>query len=563
MKNFPFISLLVIVFVIPATKLYSQLCDGRPYSCQAHDPVVNINGKASAPWAIDGSVDDWKTILGPSRHDPSLPFCPPWGYSSNWSLEGFLKPDLDTPDSTRNLQFSAFIRDDYNVYFYFRRLKVGTTQSTFYYFFDVNADGYLNYGEPVIYAVFSRNYISALTISRYIPDKSKFYIEGKGNNMVSPDYQTQEFLRVDKFPLRGRLVKLFSADSIPSNQQLSNKEIFSAAITENGHGVEFAVPWKYLKNWIVVNALQSKSNTIFTYKISVQKGIGKYEAEKIVDNMGNCCNSFVTSGSVKLRDSISATEIVPGSSYRFKIYYTNPTNVAEVVGIEKISMSNLQLNSEGPIQKDDFNAKIYADNNCSGTVNQGEDSISYFAEYSKGHSILHNDGNVYMTPKDGHDGTSVTVPAFGTSCFITDIFIPHNSFLISGSFLFQSSVEFDLIVEWCHAGGKVINPVGNAKTKIGNHGFTFGSSGDSIRIAGVTNADVTIYPNPNTGSFNIYLKGGDNNKLILYDIYGRTVQQQSSDNAKIVEMHNLVAGTYFLKVVFKNGRTITKKIVVE
>jgi len=74
---------------------------------------------------------------------------------------------------------------------------------------------------------------------------------------------------------------------------------------------------------------------------------------------------------------------------------------------------------------------------------------------------------------------------------------------------------------------------------------------------------IRVYPNPNTGSFKIYLRGNASNKLILYDVYGRIVHQRSLDNSNTIEMHGVQPGIYFLKVVFENGKATTKKIIVQ
>jgi len=250
--------------------------------------------------------------------------------------------------------------------------------------------------------------------------------------------------------------------------------------------------------------------------------------------------------------------LTPGSSYRFKIYYTNPTSAAEDVSIDGIYLSNLHLNAAGPVLKNDFKAKIYADKNCSGTIDKGEDLFSYTGE----NGILEEGGSVALTP-DIQDQTS-TAPALGTLCYIADIFIPDNSSLISGDVLFESSADFAVVLRnGCNAGGRVINPVGDVKTKIGTSGLSFTSSENSSHLIVPNNNIIKVYPNPNTGSFKIYLRGNGSNKLILYDVYGRIVQQRSSDNSNIIEMHSVQPGIYFLKVVFENGKATTKKIIVQ
>ena len=560
------LTFLLTTLLITNNNLKAQYCNGQPVSCLYGTPIISFKGTAPSPWAIDGSIKDWETLLGPSGNDPTWPFCPPQQVSSNWAVDWGIggTTDLDTPDSASNLQFSAFTHDDYNVYFYFRRLKNGAAPNEFFYFCDVNADGYMNFGEPVFHATFSSKGISALSVSVYIPDIKKHYTPIKGNDMVQPSYLEQNFLRVDKFPLPGRLIELFNSSSIPKWAKLNNKEIFSAALTENGFGAELAVPWKYLKSYLTYHHQSfDPRNAIFTYKVELQPGTDKYDAGKVADNIGSCCNSFVTMGNVNLGKYISNITLKEGSSYRFKIAYTNPTNVTEIIGIEKINLDNLQYTANGKVYKSGVIGKVHPDFNCNGVIDAGEDSLTYVSDNALSDTILHHGGGVVLVPENYMESRNIKVPRFGTVCIIIDVFMPANSYLISGDFKFESSVEFNLIVSECHAGGKTINPVGTVKTQVGKTGIAGKFSESEINTNNLNNADVNVYPNPNNGAATISLPLSENNmEANIYDVYGRTIRKWHHVNSNIIKVSDLSSGVYFIKVMFQNGKTITRKMVV-
>ncbi len=77
-------------------------------------------------------------------------------------------------------------------------------------------------------------------------------------------------------------------------------------------------------------------------------------------------------------------------------------------------------------------------------------------------------------------------------------------------------------------------------------------------------SNVSIYPNPNNGEFNLDLSAinAKNINISIYDIVGQLVYNQSADaiNNKI-SMSQLQNGTYFLKINADN-KTVTQKIII-
>ncbi len=77
------------------------------------------------------------------------------------------------------------------------------------------------------------------------------------------------------------------------------------------------------------------------------------------------------------------------------------------------------------------------------------------------------------------------------------------------------------------------------------------------------NKDLTIYPNPNNGSFNIVRKSDDFVKLRLIDLFGKTRWEKATDQTLIrVSVQGLSKGIYFLE--FSDGRnSFTEKVIIE
>src|SRR5687767_5591030 len=134
--------------------------------CSPESDKVSFTGIAPAPWGIDGQVRDWQTLLGPFTGNNLNPYNPPARSAFNWSSErnDFPRGDLDQPDPAHDLTFQAFTNDDYNVYFYFRKLNASNSPGSFMYFIDLNHDGIMALGEPVISAQYNGHHVGALTM---------------------------------------------------------------------------------------------------------------------------------------------------------------------------------------------------------------------------------------------------------------------------------------------------------------------------------------------------------------------------------------------------------------
>src|SRR5688572_31883208 len=129
-----------LLFVV--SKSYSQLLN-----CNS----TGFTGTAPAPWAIDGSIQDWETILGLSTSDPVFPF----GNTSQ-AYDTYGANDPDNPEPKIDIRVASVAYDDYNVYFYFRRLDNSNSAAKAFYFLDTNIDGLMSAGEPVFRSILIR-----------------------------------------------------------------------------------------------------------------------------------------------------------------------------------------------------------------------------------------------------------------------------------------------------------------------------------------------------------------------------------------------------------------------
>lgn len=75
---------------------------------------------------------------------------------------------------------------------------------------------------------------------------------------------------------------------------------------------------------------------------------------------------------------------------------------------------------------------------------------------------------------------------------------------------------------------------------------------------------VSVFPNPNKGSFAVYVPNEKVQQLNLRDISGKEIQitQVKTDMGFELQNQNLEAGVYYLSVMYKDGRVVTKPVQI-
>lgn len=73
--------------------------------------------------------------------------------------------------------------------------------------------------------------------------------------------------------------------------------------------------------------------------------------------------------------------------------------------------------------------------------------------------------------------------------------------------------------------------------------------------------DFNFYPNPSNGKVNIKTKNRDVVAIHVYDLYGKKVFSETSDDT-VIDLTNLVTGMYLIQVV-QDGKKLSKKLLIQ
>ncbi len=442
MKKFSISVSILLATLISSIALNAQCVIGTPIK------YTNGSGTGVAPFTIDGLITDWEThILGPGTGNAVTPFNPPLSSASNFSLDGTdaIGPDLDVPTPPRDLRFFAFTFDDYNVYFYFRRINNSNSQNTFMYCMDINADGFMNNGEPVIRANFNSSGISAFAIHPYIVNVSVDYVAGKGNYMTKPTAPNQGL--ADGYSVSGSFGPAVTTGVIP----IAGPQVFAAENTEAGFGTEFAVPWTYLRNWInPLSQTPLQAGDVFTYHVLTQNGTGATVTSGATDNAGGCCSGLAVVGQANVTtDNITLVELVKDLKYRARIKMKNNSNAPAGVTFEGVELNTIVQYLNRPIDETGFVIEVYADANGNGVIDGTDASTLKTLTYATGD--FNNQPIIYTSPDPDVAVTAAPLGGFGH--FIVDISLPVNKSVKSLQAVFNTAGILDLPVGPCEQLG--------------------------------------------------------------------------------------------------------------
>lgn len=467
-----------------------------PFSTCSPKKISDFPGKV---WAIDGKIDDWKNILGTETGDPIWPFGASLG--DNAYYEPYGNNDPDHPDPQTDLRVLSTIHDNKNVFFYFRQLNKTSQPNRIYYFLDANLTGALERGEPVISVSFNSHTIIKVSLCEYIPGHQDFDFIAACGGVVSSNFI------IDTLP--GTVKEKINS----SNAQLLPGEIFSAALTEDGMGVELAVPWRL----IAPTPYRS-----FGYRVALQKN-QTYNADKPMDIAS--CNGKVEVINPPIDSvAITNTSIVPitsGVSYRIDITAKNPTNVS-------------------------FDAYM---------------SIVIAIAPSLPVSITYNGSNFNL---DGQTKIHLgMLDAFSTKTYSFILNVQGGPFQNAGVF-FTPSFFWYSYYNRCDGNccGKPINPIG---LELGDETTTGAGRNKTIESESTSQIEnrIRVYPNPSSGNFNINLPGTEFPlELTLTDYTGKLVRKWSGVRQSLFRVENLKQGFYLLTIRNKEGRLLgVKKLI--
>ncbi len=310
---------------------------------------------------------------------------------------------------------------------------------------------------------------------------------------------------------------------------------------------------------------------IFFYHVSMQAGAGTYNAAAVEDNAGSCGGGVGVSGNPSLAKSVTTTTVQAGSRYNFNLTYTNLTNVATEVDIQRVvikfknTFGPIADPNNPPVDGADFLVAVYPDYNCNKVQDPGEDSLQYTYQPDVEYDAATDSFEVTFHV-NAFDGAIDSLPAFGTGCFVAEVTLPEEGYVTRFKISFETAVFFVHGKEPCEpsCGGKPVNTVGFVEEEVGGEPAAKVDR-TLVEQTEINNVDIQVYPNPSKGSLNVVVPGNFGNAAIsLEDMNGRTVQRMSDSKSGTIKLTNLKPGFYILRMQSKEtGKMITKKIVVQ
>lgn len=534
------LTLLLLSFIYSQI-LTAQCSPGLDYELRFF-PTLKFSGVAPQPWAINGQTDDWQTILGPGTGNNQSPYSPPRSSLLNYSFE---PGDFDTPDPAADIKFMAFTYDDYNIYFYLRKLNNSSTN--FFYFLDLNADGKMSYGEAVLGGRTlpgnSNSTNNVLTLYNYRP------VSGYTEDPLGNPY-------VDGYTMPGSTVKYFDNHQIPSDRTLLPNEIFSIRPTENGYGVEFAIPWRYIG--------QLPGN-IFTYHVALQKAFPPgqqpqttYQPQLVEDNAGSCCRKLLFSGLPEY--NITSTEIVPLGNLSYKIRATlqNLKNTRMAVSINELFFSNIQLNPGLPFSPTDITVSVNGETPpyLLGSITSQPLRYAYYTDF----------GMPDYRQK-------VVIDAFSTATAEINFSLPPNHSILQASVgvsfsdgYFINNDPFFLFTDLIYCGGFSGGAPGGSRPVVLE--VTTENKNKRSNNVSETNqpgALLKVFPNPSKGNATVVIPGdGLKGELRLENVTGKLIYRKINTTGSTITLQNLKSGFYLLRYTDGgSGKQYIEKLIVQ
>ncbi|HVG41937.1 MAG TPA: T9SS type A sorting domain-containing protein [Chitinophagaceae bacterium] len=520
-------------------------------ACSSTSTEIHFTGAAPFPWAIDGKTTDWETIIGKVKGNK-----PQSLNENNWFLDGN-PTDLDNPPKDRDIELAAYTYDSYNTYLYLQFAQKPKSNTGIFYFIDVNVDGYMNAGEPVISVCFDKKGIANLNLLQFEPNETLDYEAGFGNFLMAPAGQLGTIF---PFMADGYTVKGSTVSVTKERSALKKGELFTATVTGNGQGIEMAIPWSLLKNWIT-NQPALNDQSVFLYNIAVQAECGPYDSKNVVDNWGQSNEVGLNIGRVGSPKAClqkkSVQTLVSGYTYRFKIELNNPTNADEDISIKNIVFNNIKGKNGTVINERDFIVTVYTDVNCDGSI-----------EKESPYNFVYGGGSIAQQPiiyrSEGTAAPYLTTKPASTACFIIDVILPPKTDVSSAEINIVPGVKMPVAaigigMSTLDDGGKPITPIGFTFDE-----FNLVQTQKSKAIGEVEiNESLTAFPNPGKGSLSIILPYSSGSTLRLVNSEGKIIKSWDKVTEQRINVSGLKKGFYILQVFGKGGFQAAKKIIVQ
>jgi hypothetical protein len=172
-------------------------------------------------------------------------------------------------------------------------------------------------------------------------------------------------------------------------------------------------------------------------------------------------------------------------------------------------------------------------------------------------------------------GDTIIHPFGGAACSNDTVLVDHvDSILISGNY--HKTILFSSMASWtegigshnyllypyqnaCLSGNDILRCMQSDNTYLwgGANNFCITSVAENEKL----NKELLIYPNPSNSDFKVSIGVGVIRQIIVLDVTGRVVLNQTPINQNQFTIQKLLPGVYIVKVINWEGNVAVKRIV--
>lgn len=286
--------------------------------------------------------------------------------------------------------------------------------------------------------------------------------------------------------------------------------------------------------------------------------VSAYSDPNAPNSINSACDSSLRAGQTE-----EYTVNILGSTANFPFPYCGTENVtsltvSEIGGVEFAGMVNNSVINGNSDVLENFTSVVFNVNRgnnypikvIGGT--HGQSTVSAYAYIDFNHNNLFDNDEVFNL---GYLDNSNPVAGDQSGVVLGNITIPMNALLGETRFRLVKAYESN---SWM---GVLENLPCPKAWFIGQvEDYTINVQLESLSTAEVSKnstAQVKIYPNPATGSATIKMKEG----LEKYEIYALSGQKIEEGTSLTINMENLIPGTYMIRILTKDKKVITEKII--
>jgi len=459
----------------------SQVCGAAAIKRWTNENLPGSQAGTVAPITIDGNAADWiAEITGPFTYynqpvptfqpDPHLAAVAPANVQLD-ALKGTAS-EMDRPGQDhRDLRYFAFTYDQKNVYFYFRRPGNNSAQVTLYYFIDINVDGFMRTGEPVIKITYNGGQ-GTLSMAYFVENTGSnsgnggaagSWVSGKGNSMSATvaragSNNTSQWVvgSADGWSMPGSIVDVANA-SLPALQpgELATgkglTDTYSDGATATGYGAEFAIPWSFFRLYGGPYSYAASYPTltymsVFTWHVSLSGGNSGIDGSE--DNAGGCCSGLAVSGAPNVSSNGTFAAQAP-YIYRTSITYNELRNLNTKVTTGQIDIINPKDGNEVPLPPaavQTWQITGTVDQDCNPATVGASTSFSFVNTFTQSGDVH------YVFAPSNIANAIVLATANSTGCYYVDINTINGGWppLKFATVAYAYTTEFDISSNSCN-----------------------------------------------------------------------------------------------------------------